>query len=399
MCVKYIRESGNFIPRLRDFPSYAEEGQDFPVKFQLCFPDVNNRRVILHGPVKCRDFLGDIMCSTIFNTKYSIYGFDSNVPEWKDKYSLRVLEPSLRVTFPKEEHKKNFLQNFYGVLMLFMYPSADIVQIQSFLDEPNNVVLIDLPSRPTPMFMSFFTFLVKIAGQPLQNHPDIVNALTHGEQKRFIELFQQFFPNKDASYFKRVHIDTFKFSHMIFNYAITGTPFSYLASQKENISYLHNNSGFFSQFGSNNYSHDQSIFRRIIGTLASKCGTEVPFKFTPLTDEELHQLVPKTQYNYRNEEGDLWLIKGDQVQKYRGSLNSPVKKESAKKLVDPNQPPMSIDQLLSQPQNIFNPDTWGAVNQGVTMSDFSEEGFSEEGFSEEGLVDVPDNFIEDEEEN
>lgn len=389
MCIKYIRESGNFIPRLDDFPSYAEEGQDFPVKFQLCFPDANNRRVILHGPVKCRDFLGDIMCSTIFNTKYSIYGFDSNVPEWRDKYSLRVLEPSLRVTFPKEEHKNNFLYNFQNILMLFLYPSVDAIQIQSFLDEPNNVVLIDLPSRPTPVFLSFFTFLIKISAQPLQDYPEIVDTLIYGKQEKFIELFQQFFPNKDASYFKRVSIDTFKLSNMIFHYAMSGTPFSYLSSQKGDISYLHHNSGFFSQFGTNNYSHDQAIFRRIIGTLASKCGTEVPFKFTPLTDEELHQLVPKTQYNYRNEEGDLWLIKGDQVQKYSGSLISPVKKRSAKKIADPNQPPMSIDQLLSQPQNIFNPDTWGAVNQGVTMSDFSEE----------GLVDMPDNLVENEEEN
>lgn len=359
MSAKIIRESGGFISRLAEFPHYAEEGQDFPVKFQICYKNKLGQRVILHGPVQCRDFLGDIMCSSAFGSKYNIYGFESDMPVWSSLYGLLTNEPQLRITFPKEEHKKNFLQNFYGVLMLFMYPSADIVQIQSFLDEPNNVVLVDLPSRPTPMFISFFTFLVKIAGQPLQNYPDIVNALTYGEQKRFIELFQQFFPNKDASYFKRVSIDTFKLSNMIFHYAMSGTPFSYLSPQKGNISYLHNNSGFFSQFGTNNYSHDQAIFRRIIGTLASKCGTEVPFKFTPLTDEELHQLVPKTQYNFRDEKGEFWLIKSDQVEKYDDGL-TPSKKVLIKKTASASSP-MTIDELLSQLPSTFSPATWAVA--------------------------------------
>ena len=315
MLTKTTYEKATFSQVQESFPHYAEEGQDFKVFFETCFStEKPHNYLVVHGQVKCRDFLGDIACSRAFHHAYSIYGFESNIPEWEKQHGLCTSYPYLRVTFPSVKHKKNFLSNFDHILRLFRFPWVTDDGIRSYLNLETNQCLVSLYRSATPMYISLFTFLIKIAAQPIQEHDELLVAAINEDVPKFVGLFKTIFNNKDASYFDRVDLNIFKYTSYIVSYATLGTPFGYLSQYKDNINYLHNNSGFFSQFSKSNYSHNSSLFRRIIGTILTKCEEPVPFVFDVLPDEELAKLTSH-KTTFVNEKGVAFRVNGALVTK------------------------------------------------------------------------------------
>lgn len=315
MLTKTTYEKATFSQVQEFFPHYAEENQDFKVLFETCFAtEKPHDYLVVHGQVKCRDFLGDIACSRAFHRPYSIYGFESNIPEWEKQHSFWINYPYLRVTFPSVKNKKNFLGNFDHILRLFRFPWVTDDGIRSYLNLETNQCLVPLCRSATPMYISLFTFLIKIAAQPIQEHDELLVATINGDVPKFVGLFKSIFNNKDASYFDRVDLNIFKYTSYIAFYSTLGTQFGYLSQYKDNINYLHNNSGFFSQFSKSNYSHNSSMFRRIIGTILTKCEEPVPFVFDVLPDEELAKLTSH-KTTFVNEKGVTFNINGCLVTK------------------------------------------------------------------------------------
>ena len=343
---KIMKESVIFTPISKSFPHYAEEGQDFPVKFESCFASNKNSNAfyVVHGPVQCRDFLGDVACSRFFGKQYSIYGFVSNVAGWNNEFDFSDTNWCLRITFPKPENRIYFLENFFRIINLFNLNTNNI-SIETYLNQPANVALISMPTRCSPMFVSLFTFLIKISAQKMKGIEDFESAFSLGNITKFIEVFKQHYKNKDASYFDRVSPELFFYLPLIFSLATSTQAFSYLENNKDNISYLHNNSGFFSQFHKDGYGKDQKLFRRLIGTILLQTKNIVPFEFTPLPSETFENMLKGVGYNFIDTSGKLWFGRGSNL-----SDNSKVEIKMPKKIS--KIPPSSFEQSSLGTMNI-----------------------------------------------
>ena len=287
----YLVESLDFVNSRPRYPNYAEEGQDFPLKFQSCFPDkTRSTYKIIHGPVICRDFLGDVACSLFFKNSSSIYGFEANVvPELSGGWRTEL---SFLLKFPSPDNRRFFETNLSTVLSGFNLSIP--MRLVSSLNTEEDELIINLGQNVSPVGLSLLTWLFKIAARDLQSNSECMLALYARTPSKFLELYAQAFPGKEARYIER--IDPFVFDALvpsIFDYSASACGFTYLEKFRNNISFLHNNSGFFSQFNKSLYSSDESLLcRRLFGTVLDKMGQKAPFKFSPLTNEELLKLVP-----------------------------------------------------------------------------------------------------------
>lgn len=273
------------------YPHYAEEHQDFPVKFQSAFPDKSRGTYkIIHGPVICRDFLGDVAVSLQFNLKSSIYGFSVDVQNQKGKEFRNEL--SLVLTFPSPESKKSFENNVNPLLYCFGI-SLSYVVINS-LNLPDNQLIVSFGRNISPVGLSLLTWLFKIAAKPIEQNKKVYDAVLSRNVELFLKLYIEAFPGKEANYISRVSPQTFAaFVPGIIDYAVGRFGFTYLQDKKSNISFVHNNTGFFAQFSDKVYgSEEPLILRRIFGTLAKAVEIPVPFSFTPLSTEEILKYLP-----------------------------------------------------------------------------------------------------------
>ena len=273
------------------YPHYAEEHQDFPVKFQSAFPDKSRGTYkIIHGPVICRDFLGDVAVSLQFNLKSSIYGFSVDVQNQKGKEFRNEL--SLVLTFPSPESKKSFENNVNPLLYCFGINLSYAV-INS-LNLPDNQLIVSFGRNISPVGLSLLTWLFKIAAKPIEQNKKVYDAVLSLNVELFLKLYVEAFPGKEANYISRVSPQTFAaFVPGIIDYAVGRFGFTYLQDKKSNISFVHNNTGFFAQFSDKVYGSDEPlILRRIFGTLAKAVEIPVPFSFTPLSTEEILKYLP-----------------------------------------------------------------------------------------------------------
>lgn len=274
------------------YPTYAEEHQDFPVKFQSAFPD-KSRGIykIIHGPVICRDFLGDVAVSLQFNLKSSIYGFSVDAQNQRGKVFRNEL--ALVLTFPSPESKKSFENNVNPLLYCFGISLLSYTVINS-LNLPDNQLIVNFGRNISPVGLSLLTWLFKIAAKPLEQNKKVYDAVLSRNVELFLKLYIEAFPGKEASYISRVSPQTFAaFVPGIIEYAIGRFGFTYLQDKKSNISFVHNNTGFFAQFSDKVYGSDEPlILRRIFGTFAKAVEIPVPFSFTPLSVEEILKYLP-----------------------------------------------------------------------------------------------------------
>lgn len=273
------------------YPHYAEEHQDFPVKFQSAFPDKSRGTYkIIHGPVICRDFLGDVAVSLQFNLKSSIYGFSVDVQNQKGKEFRNEL--ALVLTFPSPESKKSFENNVNPLLYCFGI-SLSYAVINS-LNLPDDQLIVNFGRNISPVGLSLLTWLFKIAAKPLEQNKKVYDAILSRNVELFLKLYIEAFPGKEANYISRVSPQTFAaFVPGIIEYAVGRHGFTYLQDKKSNISFVHNNTGFFSQFSDKVYGSDEPlILRRIFGTFAKAVEIPVPFSFTPLSVEEILKYLP-----------------------------------------------------------------------------------------------------------
>lgn len=273
------------------YPRYNEEHQDFPVKFQSAFPDKSRGTYkIIHGPVICRDFLGDVAVSLQFNLKSSIYGFSVDVQNQKGKEFRNEL--ALVLTFPSPESKKSFENNVNPLLYCFGI-SLSYAVINS-LNLPDNQLIVNFGRNISPVGLSLLTWLFKIAAKPLEQNKEVYDAVLSRNVELFLKLYIEAFPGKEANYISRVSPQTFAaFVPGIIDYAVGRFGFTYLQDKKSNISFVHNNTGFFSQFSDKVYGSDEPlILRRIFGTFAKAVEIPVPFSFTPLSVEEILKYLP-----------------------------------------------------------------------------------------------------------
>lgn len=272
------------------YPIYAEEHQDFPVKFQSAFPDKSRGTYkIIHGPVICRDFLGDVAVSLQFNLKSSIYGFSVDAQNQRGKEFRNEL--ALVLTFPSPESKKSFENNVNPLLYCFGINLSYAV-INS-LNLPDNQLIVNFGRNISPVGLSLLTWLFKIAAKPLQDNPDIIRSIEIRDLQSFLKLYVENFPGKEASYIQRVSLETFMFFVPgIIEYAIGPYGFTYLDSKKDQISFVHNCTGFFSQFCDKAYDPDNLILRRIFGTFTKALNVPVTYNFTPLSVEQLYKYIP-----------------------------------------------------------------------------------------------------------
>lgn len=272
------------------YPTYAEEHQDFPVKFQSAFSDkARGAYKVTHGPVICRDFLGDVAVSLKYGNSSSIYGFSVDIPNQKGASYRNEL--SMLLTFPDAQFKKNFELNVNPVLICFGIALS--YSIVNSLNLPNNQLIVNFGRNISPVGLSLLTWLFKIAAKPLQDNPDIVRSIEIRDLQSFLKLYVENFPGKEASYIQRVSLETFTlFVPGIIEYAIGPYAFTYLDSKKNQISFVHNCTGFFSQFCDKAYDPDNLILRRIFGTFAKALNVPVTYNFTPLSVEQLYKYIP-----------------------------------------------------------------------------------------------------------
>lgn len=272
------------------YPTYAEEHQDFPVKFQSAFSDkARGAYKVTHGPVICRDFLGDVAVSLKYGNSSSIYGFSVDIPNQKGASYRNEL--SMLLTFPDAQFKKNFELNVNPVLICFGIALS--YSIVNSLNLPNNQLIVNFGRNISPVGLSLLTWLFKIAAKPLQDNPDIVRSIEIRDLQSFLKLYAENFPGKEASYIQRVSLETFMFFVPgIIEYAIGPYGFTYLDSKKDQISFVHNCTGFFSQFCDKAYDPDNLILRRIFGTFAKALNVPVTYNFTPLSVEQLYKYIP-----------------------------------------------------------------------------------------------------------
>lgn len=336
---KVTRQTANYINRLPSFPHYAEEGQDLPIKFQFYLAVPDHTYVLLHGPVKCRDFLGDVICSEKFSNSSSIYGFYVNWDKWyKDTFeaSGEVFGSGLKVTFPSAEKKQNFLSNWTYIFELFGWGKHSIF-INDYLNCPTNEMHIQLPHNINPVGLSWLTFLIKIAAHDIQNHTALTTA---GSVTTFVQQFTSIYSGKDAGYFSRVDLDLFQWMGLVCGLTTSSKSFEYLAPHKDNISFLHNNSGFFSQFNK----HHTGEFANIVGTLINDLEQPVPFKYTPLSDEQRSKYLHKVSFAFYYN-GTTYMVDSNKASAYKLAKKE---KTISQKYVDMSAPtPVMDDQLLA----------------------------------------------------
>ena len=308
MLSKMIRESYTAVPRLETYPHYAEEGQDFPVLFESFFQNELGHYHLLHGPVKCRDFLGDIVCSYTFNNSSSIYGFETNVPEWAQE--MVIDRYGLKVTFPTDIAAQNCIKNLNSLLYLFKL-SGISGTIEQFLSVPKREVFLTIPILP-PVLLSLFTWIVKLSGQDLSD-ATLQACLRTGNVIQFSERFPQVHKNKDASYFSRVNPEVFLWGELMCHLCVTSQSFAYLEEHKDNISFLHNNSGFFSQFHKQTNAESTKKFRRLLGTIILCTKQQAPFEFTPLSKEEFNHFTYEVGFHFEDPSGKAWTLSNNSI--------------------------------------------------------------------------------------
>lgn len=294
---KVTRQTAHYVNRLPSFPHYAEEGQALPIKFQFYLSLPEKRYYLLHGPVKCRDFLGDVICSKHFQNRSSIYGFEADFDKWSSEVLSKEEEwmsLGLKINFPSVEHKKNFCVNFDAILTRFGFSVFDF-RGNDFLNGIVTELHLNVPHYINPVGLSLLTFLVKIAAHDIQNHDNLVKILNEGPVTEFIKVFTSIYSGKDAGYFSRVELDTFKWCPLICGLATNQQSFAYLNEHANNINFLHNNSGFFSQFRREH----TGVFANLVGTLINDLEQPVPFKYTPLTDEQRVTFLSGVDFSFR----------------------------------------------------------------------------------------------------
>jgi hypothetical protein len=288
--------------------SYAEEPQDFPVKFETVIFLGGHDWKRLHAPVVCRDFLGDVYSSWNFQNDYSIYGF-----QIKSDDIVKEGPSGFRVTFPTAENKHHFTTNFYRVLVLFRIPISGMA-IYSYLNDDERSVVVTIPRRSCPAFVSFLSFLVKISGYDLSSTV-FANLFDLNDVQGFIKWFKQTYPRKDASYFDWVNADLFLYMYPIFKIGTNKNSFWYLEKQKDNINYMHNQSGFFSQFKSDSYGLEHKEFRNFIGTFLRQTGESVPFQYIPFSKEDFETVLGQLNmmFSYYNSKRAQVYVEGAQI--------------------------------------------------------------------------------------
>ena len=289
MFKKVTRQSATYINRLPSFPDYVEEGQDLPIKFQFFLTLPERQYYLLHGPVQCRDFLGDVVCSQHFQNRSSIWGFEVDFEKWSTEVLQKHEEwwhKGLKITFPSVAHKKNFCTNFESILNRFGFSKIDF-RGNDYLNGGVTELHLNVPLHINPVGLSWLTFLVKIASHDIQNHEELVKALQESSPTEFVKQFTSIYSGKDSGYFSRVELETFTWCRLICELAMTSMSFAYLNDHANNISFLHNNSGFFSQFRKEH----TGMFANLVGTLINDLEEPVPFKYTPLTDKQRSDLL------------------------------------------------------------------------------------------------------------
>jgi hypothetical protein len=316
MYAKNYLESAKYLEYAETYPHYAEEGQDLPIKFQIVNTLGTGTYSNFHGPVQCRDFLGDFVSSRKLGIPLSIYGFSVDAKKWVAFHESHFGDTGfweLKVTFPKNEYKQNFLKNSKLIFECF-YFTPDYLQphITQFLNKDlQNVLHVSFHNDFNPVGMSLYTFLIKVASYDLQNYPEIVEALTEKDILGFIKHFTSIYNNKESRYFSRIDPNMWQYLEVIVQLSCQPSSMIYLDEHKNSTSYLHNYSGFFSQFNSHKTTYDG--FASVVGTALTELGEPPFFQFKPLSSRERERLH-WTSFNYKN---DIFTFLEDKLEKYQ----------------------------------------------------------------------------------
>lgn len=154
-----FKEEEKLVVKLVRAPNkgYNEIMQSLSVKFSFVKKD-GDTFTEMFAPVKCRDFLGDVLHAEHTKTKFSIYGFsyDGTTQKIDDDMTRLVM------LFPSEDTKKIFQSNMW--ILAEIEEEAGLFNAKFYdVEESPSVLIVEAPSfwQKTIWKISLFSFILK----------------------------------------------------------------------------------------------------------------------------------------------------------------------------------------------------------------------------------------------
>lgn len=171
---------------------YAEIFQSLEVKFSFC----NLKDGVLHeqfAPVKCKDFLGDVLHAELNKTKFRIYNFEyDGATQQIDRDACRLL-----MYFPNEKERDLFKANIGKLINIESENGLDLYTDVHETDDPN-VLYVEGHEfwLSTIWRISLYSFLLKVMCYKYKTEDWITelrkNGSTEAEHMNYYDQKNQF---------------------------------------------------------------------------------------------------------------------------------------------------------------------------------------------------------------
>lgn len=220
---------------------YAEIHQTLEIKFSFVKRVKAGIYTNLFAFVKCRDFLGDVLCAEHDKKKYSIYGFS-----YDGKKSMRVQTSTmLALEFPSQEVKEQWLQNWNTYKE--QLASISKISMGTVYNQNGNYILLKAPKiwSQSVATLSYYTFLLKGMGYKLENNDFFVAVENTTATNKTWDGKPIIQDTVEANYIKKIPKERFnifirKLKTLVKNLNHPS------GLENRDISNMHNGSGFYS---------------------------------------------------------------------------------------------------------------------------------------------------------
>lgn len=276
-------------------PKYNQISQTMPLKFVTMAQAVHRGRkkptvfVETSTPFLCRDYLNDFQIARATMKDYSVYGYNPKTQEVrealdKNKFSLEeyVVMQGIcwKLVFPTNLAKQHFEQIFPTLVHAAIPALAPYCRITSYLDQPEQHLVLEVSSLTVhnPVLTSLLSYICRVAcyGQQWEDGESLLDYMTRFSKNNY---------GQEASLFESVPREVWD-RQVLGSIATLSLhkiyAFNYLTDHLDDVMYLHNCSGFFSQVQNNRYVAP-SKFRLLLAKHLAAKGIDAS-KFFPNVD-------------------------------------------------------------------------------------------------------------------
>jgi hypothetical protein len=221
---------------------YAEINQTLEIKFSFLKRVKPGVYTNLFAFVKCRDFLGDVICAEFDKKKYSIYGFsyDGKKSKRVQTYTMFALE------FPSQEVKQTWIKNWNTYKDSIAKQCK--VSLGTIYDQEGNYLIIKASKFwcKSTAALSFYTMILKGMGYELQGDNFFVAVEKTTAIQKTWDGKDIIMPTVEANYISGISNKVFNAFVSNIKKLTTSLQHPSGLTEHKNIGNIHNSTGFYS---------------------------------------------------------------------------------------------------------------------------------------------------------